>query len=444
MFDLEDALKPEKFRVADILELEKKYIVPALIHYYKKPALFVRAKGTTIVDSDGKEYIDLFSGICTTLAGHCHPYLIDALKKQLDIVMHTSTLYPTVPMAIYAQKLAGVSPVENGKCFFVNSGSEANEAAILLAKKHTGTNCVISLFDSFHGRTLMAMSITNQGVWRHNIAYASDTIGIPSPYCYRCYFGKKFEKCDLECAYFLERAIKCQTPNRIAALIAEPILGNGGVIVPPNEYFKIIVEYVHKYGGVFISDEVQTGFGRCGEKMWGIQMFDVKPDIITVAKGIGSGFPIGAFVAKSEISDCLKPKDLFSTFGGNPLAMIAGIAVLEIIEKENLMSSARNAGMHFKKGLQELYDKYDIIGDVRGIGLMLGIELVSDRISKQPAIAETQEILNYAFEKGLLLGLGGLNSNVIRIKPPLTINAEEIDKAIKILDEVFQKVIQKK
>ena len=440
MTELDDALNPGKFKVEQILELEKEYMVPAVAHYYKNPKLFIRGKGASLFDSDDKEYIDLFAGICTVLSGYSHPKLISALKKQLDLLMHTSTLYPTVPMALYAKKLATVMPRGLNKCFFLNSGSEANEAALHLTKIHKKSSFIISLDESFHGRTLMSMSITNQGVWRHNIAYAADVIGVPNANCYRCCFGKTSENCDMECARYVEKAIRCRTPNRIAGLIAEPIQGNGGVIVPPPDYFPMLIEIVHKYDGLFISDEVQTGFGRTGKKMWGIEHWGIIPDIITMAKGIGSGFPMGAFVTKKEVAEALKPKDLFSTFGGNPLAMVAGLANLEIIEEEKFLEQAAEKGTYLLKRLNELSEKHKLIGDVRGKGLMIGVELVKDRKTKVPATVEAQTLLNLTLEKGVLLGLGGLDSNVIRIKPPIVITKSQLDKAIMVIDESLSQI----
>ncbi|MEW5760792.1 MAG: aspartate aminotransferase family protein [Candidatus Thermoplasmatota archaeon] len=440
MNDLEYALKIEKISAKKILELEKKYFVPAITHFYKEPKLIVRGSGAKLYDSEGKEYIDLCGGVCTVLSGHCNKKIVSALKRQLELLIHTTTLYPTAPIALYAKKLVSKMPSGLNKCFFVNSGSEANEAAIHLIKKYTGCNFIISLNESFHGRTLMAMSLTNQSVWRQNVTYASGTISVPNANCYRCDFGKAQEECDLECARYIEKAIRCQTPNKIGCFIAEPIQGNGGIIVPPKEYFKVVFEIVKKYDGVFLSDEVQTGFGRTGKYMWGIEHWNIKPDIITLAKGMGSGFPIGGFVSREEIASCLKPKDLFSTFGGNPLSMIAGLANLEVIEEENYPLQAHEKGEKFKKLLFELMKKHEIIGDVRGMGLMLGFELVKSRERKEPATEETAELMELAFREGLLLGLGGLNSNIIRIQPPIPITEKEIEKAIKIIDGALGRI----
>jgi len=369
--------------------------------------------------------------------------MTDALKKQLDLLMHTTTLYPTIPMALYAEKLASLCPEGLEKCFFVNSGSEANEAALHLAKKHTNCNFVVSLLESFHGRTLMAMSMTNQGTWRQNVTYATGALGTPNCYCYRCDFGKTPENCDMECAWFADKIIRCQTPKRIAAILAEPIQGVGGITEPVDDFFPILAETAHKYDGLFISDEVQTGFGRTGKHFWGIENWGVKPDMMTMAKGIGSGFPMGALITTSEISDCLMPKDLFSTFGGNPLAMTAGFANLEIIEKEGLMEKAVRKGNRFKNGLLELMEEHPMIGDVRGKGMMIGFELVTDRKKKTPAAAEAKQFMERSRDRGILVGLGGLLANVVRIQPPLVLTMEQIDRSLAVIDEVLKELEEK-
>jgi 4-aminobutyrate aminotransferase-like enzyme len=325
--------------------------------------------------------------------------------------------------------MVSIMPAHLTKCFFTNSGSEANEAALHLLKKFTGVFNILAVNGSFHGRTLMAMSLTNQGAWRQNVPYAAGTIGVPAAYCYRCDFGHTYPGCGLECAHYVEKVIRCQTPNRVAGMIVEPIQGNGGVVDPPKEYFKIVHEIVKRYGGLFISDEVQTGFGRTG-KMWGIEHWDVAPDMITMAKGIGSGHPIGALVTTDEIAGCLKPKDLFSTFGGNPVASVAGFANIEILLKEKFVERARDLGARFKQGLEGLMDKHSCLGDVRGKGLMLGAEVVKDKRTKQV-------ILNEAKQRGVLLGAGGLDGNVLRIKPPIVISEAQIDMSLQVIDEAF-------
>jgi len=443
MSELEDIFKLDKYTTQEIIDIEKAHLVPAVGHYYSEPKLMVRGEGANLYDVDGKEYIDLFAGVCTIHSGHCHPTMTDALKKQLDLLMHTTTLYPTIPMALYAEKLASLCPEGLEKCFFVNSGSEANEAALHLAKKHTNCNFVVSLLESFHGRTLMAMSMTNQGTWRQNVTYATGALGTPNCYCYRCDFGKTPENCDMECAWFADKIIRCQTPKRIAAILAEPIQGVGGITEPVDDFFPILAETAHKYDGLFISDEVQTGFGRTGKHFWGIENWGVKPDMMTMAKGIGSGFPMGALITTSEISDCLMPKDLFSTFGGNPLAMTAGFANLEIIEKEGLMEKAVRKGNRFKNGLLELMEEHPMIGDVRGKGMMIGFELVTDRKKKTPAAAEAKQFMERSRDRGILVGLGGLLANVVRIQPPLVLTMEQIDRSLAVIDEVLKELEEK-
>ncbi len=433
---IEDILNPEKFSVEEIIALEKRYMAPCIGHYYKEPLFIAHGKGALLYDNKGKEYIDLFAGICTALAGHCHPVQVDAIKRQVEKLMHTSTLYPTLPMALFAEKLISICPSHLTKCFFTNSGSEANEAVLHMMKKFTGAFNILSLNGSFHGRTLMAMSLTNQGTWRQNVPYAAGTIGVPPAYCYRCDFGQKYPGCDMECARYVEKAIRCQTPNRIAGMIVEPIQGNGGVVDPPKEYFPMVYETVKKYGGLFICDEIQTGFGRTG-KMWGIENWGVSPDVMTMAKGIGSGHPIGAFVATDEVVSCLQVKDLFSTFGGNPVASVAGFANIEILVKERFPARALDLGGYFKKGLEDLMDKHKFLGDVRGKGLMLGIEVVKDKKTKEPGVGETQTILNEAKDRGVLLGAGGLDGNVVRIKPPIVLTKDQIDKSLEVIDKSF-------
>lgn len=437
---LEKALDTTDVNVEEILKIEKDHMVPALVHYYKEPILLTEGDMGTLTDAAGRSYIDMFGGVCTVWAGHNHPYITDALKRQLDKLGHTTTLYPTVPMALYAKKLAEMSPEGLEKCFFVNSGSEANEAAIHMTKKYTGSNIMCSLNEAFHGRTLMVMGLTQQGSWKQNVPYPSGVIGIPNANCYRCDFGKDPETCDVDCARFADKMIKCQTAKKIAGLIVEPIQGVGGIVFPKNpEYMNILYEIVKKYDGLFISDEVQTGFGRTGEGMWGIEYWDVEPDIMTMAKSIGSGFPIGAFITRDEIADCLKPKDLFSTFGGNPLASIAGLANLELIEKEDFIGQAKRKGAVMRKRLEEIYDEHRLVGDIRGMGFMQGMEFVTDRKTKEPAPDETLAVMEHCKEGGLLVGKGGLFGNVIRLQPPIALTEEQIRDAMDILEEAIGK-----
>ncbi|MHA1943318.1 MAG: aspartate aminotransferase family protein, partial [Candidatus Thorarchaeota archaeon] len=259
----------------------------------------------------------------------------------------------------------------------------------------------------------------------------------PYGYCYRCPFGKEHPGCDMECAHYLREVIRTQTNNKIAAFIAEPIQGVGGIVQPPAEYFQIVSEIVKEYDGIYISDEVQTGFGRTGGKWWGIQHTGVEPDIITMAKGFGSGIPIAGFTTRPELAEDYRVTDAFATFGGNPLSCAAAVAVIEIIQEENYLEKAATLGAHFKKKLEELKENHRLIGDVRGQGLMVGVELVSDQETKDPATQELLTVMEVSREKGLLIGKGGLDNNVIRLQPPLELTAEQIDESISILDEAL-------
>jgi 4-aminobutyrate aminotransferase-like enzyme len=424
----------------DLLQQRQEYLIPKDSHYYDNPPLLVKGSMQYLWDIQGKKYLDLFAGVVTVNAGHCHPEIAKRIKEQVDTLQHTTTLFLTEPIVRLAMKLAEIAPGNLKKSFITNSGTEANEGATVLAKAATGAHDFIALRHSFHGRTLMGMSLTGQSIWRKGGPYVYGAQFVSSAYCYRCPFGKTYPSCNLECAKDVENVIRTSTPGKIAGLIAEPIQGNGGVITPPPEYFKEVYAIVKKYGGLFISDEVQTGFGRTGEKWFGIEQWGVEPDIMTMAKGMGNGFPIGGFIAKPEIAEKLGQGYLFNTFGGNPVSATAALASIEVIEKEGLKENSAKIGKYFKERLLELQERHALIGDVRGIGLMLGVELVSDRKTKAPATAETKKLMEFCKDKGVIIGKGGLDGNVLRIKPPLCITKEDVDFAIKVLDEALRQV----
>ena len=439
-----DDLVPEDLRKEytreEILELEKKFLAPAVGHYYQNPVLFVNGEGAVLEDSSGKKYIDLFAGICTTITGYNHPKYVSTIKWQAERLVYTSSLYATIPYAILVKRLAGIAPKGLTRSFIVNSGSEANEAALFMARKYTGNPYIVACQRAYHGRTTLTRELSSAG-WRTvPEAHPSGVRFTPFGYCYRCPFGKEHPGCDMECARYLREVIRTQTNNAIAAFIAEPIQGVGGIVQPPAEYFKIVHEIVKEYGGLYISDEVQTGFGRTGDKWWGIQHSGVEPDIITLAKGFGSGIPIGGFVTRPELADDYSIADGFATFGGNPLSCAAAVAVIDIIQESNYLERASKLGNEMKKKLQTLQEDHKIVGDVRGQGLMLGIELVRDRDTKEPAIQEMLQIMEYCREKGLLIGKGGLDNNVVRLQPPLELTSEQIDEACSILGDAFSKV----
>jgi len=323
------------------------------------------------------------------------------------------------------------------KCFFTNSGTEANETAVTAAQLHTGVREIIALRHSYHGRSTLAMNLTGHAAWRaagNNIPSITHAL---SPYCFRCPLGTTYPACGIGCAEDIEELIKTTTSGKVAAFIAEPIQGVGGFITPPKEYFQIAVEIVRKYGGLFISDEVQTGFGRTGEKWFGIEHWGVEPDIMTFAKGLANGAPIGATIATPEVADSFKVNSI-STFGGNPVSMRAAVATLEYIEEHRLPEHVEEVGNYLKEKLLELKDKYSLIGEVRGKGLMVGMELVREK--KEPAVSEILKLFENTKDRGLLIGKGGLYGNVVRIAPPMTVDKSRIDVAVKILNEAFAKI----
>lgn len=427
----------KQYSQKEILEIEKKYLAPAVGHYYQDPVLFVDGEGAVLKDSADKEYIDLFAGICTTITGYNHPKYVATIQWQAERLVYTSSLYATIPYAVLVEQLAEIAPKGLTRSFIVNSGSEANEAALAMVRKYTGNPYIVACQRAYHGRTTLARELSSAGWRTYPEAHPSGVRFTPYGYCYRCPFGKEHPGCDMECAHYLREVIRTQTNNAIAAFIAEPIQGVGGIVQPPAEYFQIVSEIVREYNGIYISDEVQTGFGRTGGKWWGIQHTGVEPDIITMAKGFGSGIPIGGFISRPEFAENYVVADAFATFGGNPLSCAAAVAVIEIIKEENYLEKAAKLGSHLKKNMEELKQDHKIVGDVRGQGMMLGVELVRDRVTKEPAIQEMLTVMEVCREKGLLIGKGGLDNNVIRLQPPLELTAEQIDKACAILDEAL-------
>jgi 4-aminobutyrate aminotransferase-like enzyme len=416
---------------ADRLE----YILPGTFWYYQNPLHLVRGEMQYVFDSSGKQYLDAFSGVVTVSVGHCHPDVVEPVRKQLGTLQHVSSLYLTEPMVRLAKKMAEVMPGNLKVTFLTNSGTEANELAGIITKNYTGRHEFIALRHSFHGRTLLSMSMTGQSIWRHSTPYVYGVNHAPSAYCYRCPHGKSYPGCDISCADDVEEIIKYSTTGKVAAFIAEPIQGFGGVIDPPPEYFPKVYEIVKKYDGLFISDEVQTGFGRTGGKWWGIEKWGVMPDMITMAKGMGNGMPLGAVTTTKEIASCMEKVTHFSTFGGNPVCSTQGAAVIDTIKKYDYVSNAAEVGKSLKAGLQKLAEEHDIIGEVRGKGLMLGVELVKDRDSKEPASKELLEVQKLCEERGLLVGKGAQAGNVIRIKPPLCITSDDASFILEVLDE---------
>ena len=423
----------------EILQKNKEYLFPAIAQYYKEPLIISSGKGNYLYDIDGKEYLDFFGGILTVSIGHCNEEITEKICAQAKTLQHTSTLYLNTPLVTFAEKMAQLAPGNLNKCFFTNSGTEANETAMLAAKLHTGRQELITLRYSYHGRSMLAMSASCLNTWRLGGTHVPGIKHAHNGYCYRCAFNLKYPECELRCAQDVEELILTETSGKIAGFIAEPIQGVAGFITPPKEYFTVIYDIIKKYGGVFISDEVQTGLGRTGDKWWGIENYDVKPDMITCAKGIANGAACGVTVAAEEIANSFKGVTI-STFGGGPVASIAGTATLEYIAKNNLSNNAKVVGDYVRDRFNELQEKYSIIGDVRGMGLMQAMELADK--DKKPAVNESLEIMEKTKEKGLLVGRAGLFGNVLRFAPCLNVTKADIDAGIEILDKAFAEVVQ--
>lgn len=429
-----------KKKVEEIIKKQKEFLSPVVFTYYKEPLVFVKGQGMHLYDAHGREYIDCFAGIATVQVGHGHPKVTEAVIEQVKKLNYTSTVYITEPQVSLGEKVAQITPAKLKKSYFVNSGSEANEAAIQALRLASKKNGIFAVDRAYHGKTLGTGTLTGLSSWTQNVPRAPDIYHIPTSYCYRCPFGKEYPGCGVQCARYLEEAINVNTPNGGAGLIIEPIHGVGGIIDRPvPEYFQITREILDRYGMFLVSDEVQTGCGRTG-KWWGIEQHGVEPDAITVAKGFGNGYPIGGFIAKEELADALEHLSFFSTFGGNPISCRAALKTLEVIEEERLMENAAKVGSYFKEGLKKLQEDHKVVGDVRGMGLMLGIEIVKDKKTKEFAPDETLAIMESAKDDGILLGRGGNEGNVIRIQPPLIIKKEHVDKALEALDTACSKV----
>ncbi len=421
------------------VEKYKKYVNTSMVEKVQ-PVVIEKASGAKITDIQGKSYIDCFSGIAVVNAGHCNEKVNEAAKAQIDKLIHCgSYVYYSQPTADLAEKLAQITPGRLQKTFFGNGGAEAIEGAMRLAKQFTGKTEYIALQASFHGRSYATLSVTgNVGRKRRGGPYMVGCTFLPAPYCYRCFYELEYPKCHLRCARALEDIIRFNTYDSVAAFIAEPLLGEGGIITPPDEFFIEVDKILKKHGILFLVDEVQTGFGRTG-KMFGIEHYGVEPDIMAVAKGIADGFPLSGFIAREEIADSFKPGDHLSTFGGNPVSCAAGLANIEFLEENKLADQALKKGEFLRAELERLKVKYPLIGEVRGKGLMMGMELVRDK-EKTPANTEGGRIRDFCCEKGVLIGLGGIYGNVARIQPPLVISQAELEEVVKVLEQAFQKV----
>jgi 4-aminobutyrate aminotransferase len=426
-------------RSAEVARKLRDYLWPAVTHFYRQPLVPDHASMQHVWDIEGRQYLDFFGGVVTISVGHANPKVANAVKAQVGRLQHLSSLYPTEAMVNLAEKVAQITPGALQSSFFSNSGTEANESAIQLARAATGLHDVIALRHSYSGVSTTTKGLTGQSIWRKSGVVPVGVSHAINPYCYRCPLGMTYPDCEVACANDVESLIQTGTGGQIAAFIAEPIQGSGGFITPPLEYFKLVFLTVKKYGGLFIADEVQTGFGRTGKHWFGIEHWEVVPDIMTCAKGMANGAPIGATITTRELAASYQGST-FATFGGNPVTCVAARATIEVIEEENLRENAQTMGAYFRAKLNELQEKYPVIGDVRGMGLMQGLELVKDRKTKEPAPEALKELFERTRENGLLIGRGGLHGNVVRLSPMLNIGKADIDEAIRLLDNSFAAV----
>ena len=426
-----------------IRKKHKKYLFDAVKNFYKEPLVIEEGKGFYVSDSDGRSYLDFFGGILTVSVGHANDEVNTAVKAQVDRLSHISSLYPSIPVVDLAERLVRLAPGNLEKVFFNASGTEADETAVMMAQLYTGNTEIIALRHGYSGRSLLAQSLTAHAPWRALPTQVASVKHALAPYCYRCPLKMTYPDCGVACANDVKELINTTTTGKVAGILAEPIQGVGGFITPPDEYFNIVADIIHEHGGIFISDEVQTGFGRTG-KTWGIQHSGIEPDMITVAKGIANGMPLAAVVTTKDIADTLQ-KNTISTFGGNPVSSAAANATLEIIERDELKANANEMGEILKDGLIKIQsDHREVIGEVRGKGLMVGLELVVDETKKDrtPNPDAVDRLMEETKDRGLLIGRGGLYGNCVRISPSLNIGRSEIDEALSILASSFRSIDQ--
>lgn len=422
--------------LSEAIRKHKEFLFPAVATYYQEPIALVKGEGEYVWDDAGNRYLDCFGGVLTVSVGHANPRINEAILEQNRTIQHTSALYANPNQSNLAEKLAEISPGRLKKSFFTSSGTEADDTAVMAAKTATGRHEIVVLRHSYSGRSATALSAVGHSTWRPLPAQVAGMVHAHAPYCYRCPFNATPENCGLACANDVDELIRTTTTGEIAAFMAEPILGVGGFIVPPPGYFERVYEITRKYGGVCIADEVQTGWGRTGDKWFGIEHWNVEPDIITSAKGMANGIPIGWTIATPEVADKF-PGLTFATFGGNPVSTAAALAVIKLIEDDDLRTNARVVGNYLREKLEDLKEKYPVVGDVRGMGLMQGIELVRDPKTKEPAPDAVLKVFEETKRRGVLIGKGGLYGNVIRTGMMLNSTKDNVDELIAALDAAF-------
>ncbi|UCH37615.1 MAG: aspartate aminotransferase family protein [Candidatus Bathyarchaeota archaeon] len=408
------------------------------------PLVLVKANDVYLTDLDGNQYLDFWAGIATVNLGHNNPRVQDAVKKQLEQLVHCSSQsYYTVPPLELAKKLVASAPFQECKVTFHTSGSEANDLAIKLIRRYTGKHELLTFQGSYHGQTYGSRSMsTNVASYTKSSAmgpWLPGVVHIPTPYCYRCSLGLEYPDCNLQCAKMIRDIIAFSTSGDVAAFLAEPILGVGGIVTPPDDYFREVKRLLDEEDILMVLDEVQTGLGRTG-KMWGAETYDVQPDVITLAKALGNGWPISAVLARNPIGDAFMSGDHFSTWGGNPVMSAAACAALDYLLEHRLWENAAKMGTKMLDRLREIERTHEIIGEVRGKGLMIGVEVVQTKASKTPAPEKCKLIRQRCAENGLIVGTGGFWSNVIRIQPPLTISKDAVDAGVAIFEKAVKTV----
>jgi len=417
-----------------ILAKKQRYLIPCTYHFYKEPMQIVRGQGAYVYDSQNGRYMDLYSGVSVHALGHCHPEIVETICRQVETLQHTTTIYLTEPIVNLAEALASVLPGEISRTFFCCSGSEANEGAALLATLHTGRNEFLAFQNGLHGRTKLGMSLTGLAFWRTDPHPVGGITHVPPPNCLHCPFGQTYGACQFQCIDAVETAVMTATCGRPAAMFVEPVQGNGGIVVPPPEYFPKLRQLLDRYEVLLIADEVQTGFGRTGE-LFAMSHWHVVPDIVTGGKALGGGTPVGFFSTTDKIATCYTRPGA-STFGGNPVTAQAGLKFLEILQRDALAQRSAALGAELQNRLKELEKKHDIITDVRGLGLMIGVEIAGSE--SDSAAARTDRLLERMKEAGYLLGKTGPGRNVVTWMPPLICESDNLREAVVALEDVLQ------
>jgi len=425
----------------EVLAMRREFLTPALLTYYKDPVMIVQGHMQWLFDESGRRYLDMLAGIVTVSIGHCHPKVVEAVRKQNELLQHATTIYLHPNIAMFGRKLISTFPkgsgLDKGVCYFTSSGSEANDLAILMARVKTGSYDVIALRNAYHGMSNFTMGVSGLNTWRQPMPLGFGIHHAKMPDRYRGAFGYDDPEAGTKYADDVLDLIRSATSGSVAAFIAEPIQGVGGTVEMPPGYLKAVYGHVRAAGGLCISDEVQTGFGRMGDAFWGFEAIGgpgVVPDIVTMAKGIGNGAPLACVVTKPEIAQAMTKKLHFNTYGGNPVSMAQGLATLDVILEEKIQQRAKEMGAYLMEGLRDLEKRHAIVGDVRGRGLMLGMEIVEDKKSKTPAGARCAAVFERCKDLGVMVGKGGLFGNVLRIKPPMCITREDCEFCCRVLD----------